>query len=359
MTSSSVRWQPCVNHRPDEIEEFVSSYFGGTNSKILIIAGAGFDPRATSVAQLLKRHCKSLPDGVFIKEERPNPDPELIKRANSNLNVLTPCVQHSRVLNVDVFAPDGAVVGGRSVIKELESIDFTPYSDVVIDFSALSIGISFPLVRYILVQGEARSRNVHLFACDWPTLDRVIQPQLTERASNVHGFRKVTELYSTVSVARLWLPQLAPSGGPALQRIFDEVLPSDTCPILPFPSTDPKLSDRLLAEYLPELESTWSVDTGNLIFADENDPLGLYRTILRIDDERKLAFEALGGSLLILSPLGSKMLAIGALMAALDRDLPVYYVEARGYEVDWKIAATVDLSAPSIRHVWLAGDVYV
>jgi hypothetical protein len=189
-------------------------------------------------------------------------------------------------------------------------------------------------------------------------LDHVIQPQLADRASNVHGFRKVTELYSAVSVARLWLPQLAPSGGQALQRIFDEVLPSDTCPILPFPSADPKLSDRLLAEYLPELESAWSVDTGNIIFADENDPLGLYRTILRIDDERRLAFEALGGSLLILSPLGSKMLALGALMAALDRNLPVYYVEARGYDVDWKTAAKIDLNAASVRHVWLAGSVY-
>jgi hypothetical protein len=262
------------------------------------------------------------------------------------------------VLKVDVFASDGAVVGGRSVLKELEGIDLKPYSDIVIDSSALSIGISFPLVKYILRHSESTKQNVHLFACDWPILDHVIQPQLADRASNVHGFRKVTELYSAVSVARLWLPQLAPSGGQALQRIFDEVSPSDTCPILPFPSADPKLSDRLMAEYLPELESTWSVDTGNIIFADENDPLGLYRTVLRIDDERTLAFQALGGSLLILSPLGSKMLAIGALMAALDRDLPVYYVEARGYEVDWKAAATVDLRASSVRHVWLAGDVY-
>jgi hypothetical protein len=355
--TSAVRWQPCVSHRPGEIEEFVSGYFGNINSKILLIAGAGFDPRATSVAQLLRAHCNLL-DGVLIKEERPNPDPELVKRAQANLDLLTPCVHHPRVLKVDVFASDGAVVGGRSVLKELEGIDLKPYSDIVIDSSALSIGISFPLVKYILRHSESTKQNVHLFACDWPILDHVIQPQLADRASNVHGFRKVTELYSAVSVARLWLPQLAPSGGQALQRIFDEVSPSDTCPILPFPSADPKLSDRLMAEYLPELESTWSVDTGNIIFADENDPLGLYRTVLRIDDERTLAFQALGGSLLILSPLGSKMLAIGALMAALDRDLPVYYVEARGYEVDWKAAATVDLRASSVRHVWLAGDVY-
>jgi hypothetical protein len=295
---------------------------------------------------------------VFIKEERPNPDPALVARANSNLDSLTPCVDHSLIFKTDVFASDGAVVGGRTVLRELDAINLTEYSDVVIDTSALSIGISFPLVKYVLEQGASAGQNVHLLACDIPRLDRAIQPQLADRATNIHGFRKVNELYSATSLAKLWLPQLAPSCGQALQRIFDEVLPSDTCPILPFPSADPKLSDHLLAEYLPELENTWSVDTGNLIFADENDPLGLYRTILRIDDERALAFEALGGSLLILSPLGSKMLAIGALMAALDRNLPVYYVEARGYDVDWKAAPTTDTNNLSIRHVWLTGEVY-
>ena len=55
---------------------------------------------------------------------------------------------------------------------------------------------------------------------------------------------------------------------------------------------------------------------------------------------------------------GGRRRSIGALMAALDRDLPVYYVEARGYEVDWKTAGKVDLNASSIRPVWLAGSVY-
>jgi hypothetical protein len=356
--TTAIRWQPCVNHRPDEIEEFVSGYFGGAVGRILLIAGAGFDPRAKSVADLLRTHCKQLPDGVFIKEERPNPDPVLVARADSNLESLVPCVDKSWIFRIDVFASDGAVVGGRTVLRELAAVDLALYSDVVIDSSALSIGISFPLVKYVLEQGTTNCQNVHLFACDIPTLDRAIQPQLADRATNIHGFRKVNELYSAATAAKLWLPQLAPSCGLALQRIFDEVQPNDTCPVLPFPSEDPKLSDRLLAEYLPELENTWSVDAGSLIFADENDPLGLYRTILRIDDERALAFEALGSSLLILSPLGSKMLAIGALMAALDRDLPVYYVEARGYEVDWKATPTMGTHSPAIRHVWLSGEVY-
>lgn len=356
--TTAARWQPCVNHRPDEIDGFVAQYFRDVDRKILLLAGAGFDPRAKSVTELLRTHCERPPDGVFVKEERPNPDPVLVEEAESNLESLVACVENSKLLETAVFATDGAVVGGRTVLRELAAIDLTLYSDVVIDGTALSIGISFPLVKYVLEQAASTGQNVHLFVADMPPLDRAIQPQLADRATNIHGFRKVNEFYSAAAGAKLWLPQLAPSCGAALQKIFDEVQPSDTCPILPFPSGDPKLSDRLLAEYLPELENTWGVDAGSLIFADENDPLGLYRTILRIDDERALAFEALGSSLLILSPLGSKMLAVGALMAALERDLPVYYVEARGYEVDWANAPAIDVRSPSIRHVWLAGEVY-
>lgn len=355
--TAALRWQPCVNHRPDEIERFIAEYFGKITSKVLLIAGAGFDPRATSVAQLLKRYCRPLPDGIFVKEDRISPDGESVNRANANLARLKLLVNQATVIQIDVFAQDGAVVGGRALLQKLQALDLAIYSDVLIDTSALSVGISFPLVKYVLFKSEALHKNVHLFASDRPSLDHAIRPLLAERATNIHGFKRVNELYSGGAAAKLWLPQLAPSRGVALQRIFDEVQPNDTCPILPFPCADPKLADRLLSEYAGELENAWSVDARSLIYADENDPLGLYRTIVRISDERRRSFEALGGSLLILSPLGSKMLAIGALMAALDRDLPIYYVESRGYEIDWNTADD-ERYTPAIRHVWLAGEAY-
>ena len=68
------------------------------------------------------------------------------------------------------------------------------------------------------------------------------------------------------------------------------------------------------------------MDTRNIVYADEGDPLDLYRTILRLDDLRKPVFREVGGSLLVLSPLGSRVTALGALMAALERDLPVAYL---------------------------------
>ena len=92
-----------------------------------------------------------------------------------------------------------------------------------------------------------------------------------------------------------------------------------------------------------------------IVYADESDPLDLYRTILRLDDLRKPVFAEVGGSLLILSPLGSKVMALGALMAALERDLPVAYLEAIGYEFD---GSTAQQERIDVIHIWLEGEVY-
>ena len=352
-----LRWQPCVSHGPNDVQHFIQSYFPTKSGRILLIAGDGFDPRATTVVKEISKHAAI--DGIFIKEERPNPDSELVIRAEKNLDELKPLVSNWRVISVNVFASDGAVVGGRNLLKQLDANSLDKYDDLIVDVSALSSGISFPTVRFLLEYADAEKKNLHLFATDTPGVDHVITPQLSDRATNVHGFRRIRAHYSETQKATLWMPQLAPGANQALQRIFDEVQPNDICPILPFSAPKPKLGDQLLAEYITEIESTWAVDSGNFLYAHENDPLGLYRSIVKINDERKAAFQPLGGSLLIVSPTGSKMLGIGALMAALDRDLPIYYVEARAYDVDWPSAQKELALEVAIRHVWLAGEVYL
>ena len=98
------------------------------------------------------------------------------------------------------------------------------------------------------------------------------------------------------------------------------------------------------------------MDARNIIYADEGDPLDLYRTILRLDDLRAPVFEETGGSMLVLSPLGSKVMAFGALLAALERDLPIVYLESVGYELESRVPERFDDS--NLIHLWLEGDVY-
>jgi hypothetical protein len=306
-------------HRGGEVESFISEYFADGDRTVLFIAGAGFDPRSTAVATRLARAGATV-RAVLFQENRPQPAQELVDRAAANVGALSSALANPCVVPVEIFGADNAVVGGRNVVTLLDRQNFEGVSDLVVDLSALSVGTSFPIVRYLVERIERGNGlpNLHLFVAHDPALDGAIQSTPGDAPGYVHGFRGGSTLDGFASAAKLWLPQLASGRGGALGRLHTFVDPHDTCPILPFPAADPRLGDRLAEEFLTEFESAWSVDTRNIVYADEADPLDLYRTILRLDDLRKPVFREVGGSLLVLSPLGSKVTALGALMAALS-----------------------------------------
>ena len=351
------RWDPCIAHRDSEVDGFLSHYFTQPDRNILLVAGAGFDPRACAVAARLG-DSGTVVRALLIKEERPNPPQDQVDRATANTMALFAALSMRRVEPVDIFGSDGAVVGGRKIINVLSRESLEGVTDVVVDISALSVGTSFPIVRYFverIVRGK-EAANLHLFVAHDPRMDADIRSKPSDTPGYVHGFTGRSTLFETADAARLWLPQLATGRRRALGRLYDFINPHDTCPILPFPASNPRLGDTLAEEYLTELESTWAVDTRNIVYADEGDPLDLYRTILRLDDLRQPVFAETGGSMLVLSPLGSKVMALGALMAALERDLPVAHLETIGYEFETSVPETID--QPNLIHVWLEGDVY-
>lgn len=351
------RWDPCVAHVRADVDKFLNCYMEDTGRKVLLVAGAGFDPRSLVVATKLANHATDL-RALLINEIRPSPSREQLKRAEENARSLSNAITRSELLPVDIFESDGAVVGGRTIISALRRQSFGGVTDVIVDISALSVGTSFPLIRYFVesLGGGQKSANLHLFVTHDPQVDARIRSIPSDTPSYVHGFKGGSTLFDAGSAAKLWLPQLAVGRRGILAKLHDFIEPHDTCPILPFPASDPRLGDMLAEEYLTELESTWLVDTRNLVYADEGDPLDLYRTILTLEDRRRPVFADSGGSMLVLSPLGSKVMALGALMAALERDLPVAYVEPIDYELDSSVPEGV--GEPNLIHVWLEGEAY-
>ena len=351
------RWEPCIAHRGDEVDGFVAHYFGQPDRKVLLVAGAGFDPRACDVAERLSDTAMSM-RALIVKENRPNPPQDQSDQADANTTALLAKLAEAQVEPIQIFGSDGAVIGGRSIINVLCRHCFKGLTDVVVDISALSVGTSFPIIRYFVerIERSKETLNLHLFVAHNPRLDAEIRSMPSDAPGYVHGFKGGSTLFSAANAALLWLPQLATGRRGTLGRLYDFLTPDDTCPILPFPVSDPRLGDALTEEYLTELESTWSVDTRNIVYADEGDPLDLYRTILRLDDLRRPVFAETGGSMLVLSPLGSKVMALGALMAALERDLPIAHLEPIGYEFNATMPVQNDRS--NLIHIWLEGDVY-
>lgn len=346
-------------HRDGDTPRFLAEWFSKPDRHVLLIGGAGFDPRSTVVAKLLTSSSKVPIDALLIREQRPLSPTALLEGAEKNIAALKEILPALVLREVNIFSPsDMALTGGRQVAEIARNLQWSEVSDVVIDCSALSRGIVFPLVRSVL-NNPAAPINLHLLVIDQASLDDGIVAEPSERASSMHGFKGRLGLESSQQSAVLWLPQLVPGQQASLAKILSslEPKPHDICPILPFPSHDLRKPEKLIMEFRTELESTWDVDPRNVVFASEGNPLDLYRSILRIDDERGEVFKETGGSILVLSPIGSKLLSLGALMAAIERDFPVVYVEALNY----KFTPSVDshrFSDEKLVHLWLKGEAY-
>lgn len=353
----AVRWDPCISHTGNEAENFIGTYFAEPSRKVVMIAGAGFDPRATMVAEQLAKAAGENLRAVLFRENRPNPDVTLVTRAEGNIATLQRIVPAQELKQIDIFGTDGAVTGGRNAINALQRSALGEATDIVVDASALSVGTCYPIVGYLIqsIERQGLTSNLHLLVAHDATLDGLIHSTPSDTPSFVHGFKGGSTLDDATGAAKLWLPQLATGRHAVLGRLHTFVQPNDTCPILPFPASEPRLADRLAEEFLTEFES-WEVDSRDLVFAAEEDPLDLYRTILRLDDLRRPVFAESGGSMLILSPLGSKVMALGALMAALERELPVAYLESISHELADGVPGPG--AKANLIHIWLEGDVY-
>ena len=156
----------------------------------------------------------------------------------------------------------------------------------------------------------------------------------------------------------MWIPQLTGPKRVAYRELFKELSPDETCPVFPFPSRDPRGVETLLKEFTREIVDEWAVEPRQMLYAAEDDPLDLYRTLARIHLARTDIYERAGEvSQTVLSPIGSKAMAIGALLAAIEYKLPVAYVETRRYKPP-SGNFVEDPDPAGFVHVWMLGEVY-
>lgn len=349
-------WDPCVAHGAGASEEFLKTFFADTARRAVVIAGAGFDPRSTRATRLLSEVLTDRLRGVFLREQRAGGQSALSGMADANTATLTELVPRSRVATFPVFSTDNATVGGRRALDALKTERWTDVTDIVVDLSAISVGVAFPLVKRVLDLARKHRRNLHVVVTDDPSVDDEIEGISSEKAETLFGFKGQLGLHDTSDVTILWLPQLTARRRKALGRVYATLTEDqevDVCPLLPFPARDPRRGDGLIEVFQEEFESVWRVDARDLIYVDERRPVDLYRSVLDIDDARRRVFRKLGGSLTVLSPFGSKVQSLGALMAALERDFPVMYVETLAYTSTPSVVDEGELV-----HVWLHGEAY-
>lgn len=344
-------------HANHDADEFIKEYF--PEKKVLFIGSIGFDPRTLITYEKLKGISNDIVP-IFLQEYRRSGSRDLRERAEeTEKNLKDTLGFEPRIIKFPIFASDGAPIGGVELIKAVQTIEnVADYTDIVIDICAMSRGIFFPLVKYFrnYIKENALSSSLHILVIDQPSVDYKYHPQYHDRASLMKGFTSNARLISEGAHIKLWLPQLMSSRTSVYETLYRFLSPDDVCPVLPFPGIRPKMVDELVIEYQEHI-SSWETGLQNIVLASESDPLDLYDSVYRAHQARCKIFD---NQLTILSPLGTKVSTIGGLLAAMDFDLPVAYVETIGY---YEKALSDNfpkevINKENLVHVWVDGPIY-
>jgi hypothetical protein len=344
-------------HSQNDASVFIKGYFD--NKKILFIGSVGFDPRTFKIFQELQLTAKDNIKPIFILEVRELVSEPLKASAAANLGHLKTLLGDKLDLHpINIFAEDDrAVIGGRSIVEFAQRLDLNSCSEIIIDISAMSRGVFFPLVLCLrkMIEAQGAGQSLHVFVIDHPELDYSYLPQYEDRPDYMHGFDGGVKKVGTGDQIKLWLPQLTPKRGSIYEALYSFISPTDVCPVLPFPGISAKRVDELAYEYRDEMQ-TWNTELQNMFLASESHPLDLYNTVHRIHISREELFRDIYNTFTVLSPLGTKVSTIGGMLAAMDLDLPVAYVETAGYQ------SLSDLPSSDndgkLVHVWVDGPVY-
>lgn len=345
-------------HSNSDANDFIEKYF--PEKKVLFIGSIGFDPRTLITYDKLKAITSDIVP-IFLQELRKGGSKKLRERAeNTEQSLKDKLGFEPTIIKFPIFASDGAPIGGLELIKAIQNIDNVgEYTDIIIDICAMSRGIFFPLVRYFRehIKQNATETSLHIMVIDEPAVDYKYKPQYHDRGSMMKGFTSNSRQLGRGTPVKLWLPQLMSSRSEVYEVLHRFLTPDDVCPVLPFPGIRPKMVDELVIEYQGHI-SSWETGLQNIVLAAESDPLDLYESVFRAHEARRKIFES--RQLTILSPLGSKVSTIGGLLAAMDLDLPVAYVETIGYyeeELSEDFPAE-EVDKKNLVHVWVDGPIY-
>lgn len=349
----------------DAVEDLWRAAEVTSRSATLFLLGVGFDPRClVALQQFLATEHRASPVIALVELPAREGTLEGLTRelAENNRAAFELLVRNYEVRRVPYPEVQNHVNAGPRVARHITDAAFLrECAHVVIDISSLPSTIYFPVIAAALrtaTDEPRRLRELQAVACENPAIDASIVDLGIRDASLVGGFRHDFDMAAGPQGTTIWAPVVGEQAGAALRAIHGFLDPAETCPVLPFPARNPRRADNLLLEHHVELIDSFQATRGNIVFADERNPFDLYRTLARMQHDYARALAQLAPVRVAVSCHSSKLLSMGALLAAWEFRLPVAAAPASDYDL-----ATDEFSALSqentVACLWLAGAPYV
>ncbi len=332
------------------------------NARTLFVMSAGFDPRSTSGLSRFVRATGSAPN-VLLIDPQPRSEAivgELTARRVENEEAIASLATRHDLRRWDYPEVFDEASAGRQLARDLTSPACMADIDaVVFDLSAFPTTLAFPMLNALLRRSGTAGfpSELLVLVTENPKLDGDITEGGLGAAHQLPGFGSRSKRARSNAI-RVWAPVLGRGAGPAMKKIADLLDPHEVCPVLPFPARDPRLADQLLLEHRELIIDRFEVQPTSFIYAAETNPFDLYRTLVKFDRDYQAILEPIGGADVTLSSHGSKLLSIGALLAAYECNLQVLAVRATRRSLDrshWEAQAR---QADQLACLWLKGEPY-
>lgn len=369
------RWEHYFMRSGSECSAFWEEYLSKHNRKVLFILGLGFDPRMCfGLRMLLDADPDCVKECLLVKyDEGPNsPSHEYQERVDSNISEIQSLMTDKggvREADVPMLSEDGRRKGSRCASDAIDGNVTSMFDDIVVDISSMPRGIYFPIIAKLLHLLDADpgkgasgiSVNLHVLVAEQVSIDEKIQEEgIDDHAAYMHGFSSDLVREATESVPRIWIPVLGEGKNEQLIRLYDHVRPDEICPVFPSPSMNPRRADDLVREYRELLFDRLRVEPPNIIYASEWNPFEVYRQICRTIERYNNALDALGKCKVVVSALSSKLLSVGALLAAYEAKrngfmIGISHVETHGYRIHGDIGSC---DSTQLYSLWIAGECY-
>lgn len=381
-TIDNLRWDSYVMRSGPEFESFWESHLSEERD-LLFILGRGFDPRmCEGFEALLEAGGDGRRDSFLVGFDDDASSPsqnyeELARENEEQLHELADRRGELRTQSIEMWSGEGhrrRRTGPRNAAKMIVEDDIGEYDDIVVDVSSLPRSLYIPLIGKILYLVDdfnerqnyienISPKNLHVITASNPSLDSMInEVGPDEDARYLPRFSGEMELEAQEEIPKIWIPILGESKSHQLRRIYDHVSPEEVTPMLPFPAKSPRRGDDLVEEYHKILFDEWRVQPQNIVYASEQNPFQVYRSIIQTVNLYNKALTPLKGCRTAVSALSSKLLSIGALLAAYDSktkenglDIAIAHIESQGYNIDGDLSESDDSTLCSL---WLAGECY-
>lgn len=373
------RWDAYVFFRNNEVSSFTSQHFcKNADRNVLYVMGKGFDYRMNKGIQLLSSLCPELNiDCLLIEfdEGRSSASRKYKHLVEANMEVLRTIVPPDKILsrNIDLWSGTGKRkqrVGDKNVTELFSDPNsLAAYTDIIVDISALPRGIYFSLVGMLLAVLDEYypklEKNFFIMTSENAQLDSHIKDfEPDSELSYVHGFKGGSELTSATKQI-IWLPILGEGNSRQIRAAHEKIKPNEICPILPFPSHDPRRSDNLLIEHHQLLFDELTIEGQNIIYVPEQNPYEVYRTLCQTIIDYDETLKVLNGCDIVISTFSSKLLSIGALLCAYEFKLweeikvGILNVDSSGYTIDDEPVAKNISDQSELFLIWLSGEPYI